>query len=84
VTHSNDRIRVEIPTTNWHTALATAIKSAPPRAVIVVYTEAQAELGYRAAQPDRLNRVDLSFELKGEKASASPSQPRRDEEGSKE
>jgi len=55
--------RIVIPMTNWHTALAQAIKTAPTGATIICHTAAMQELAERAAGPERLNRPDLHFIL---------------------
>jgi hypothetical protein len=53
-----------IPQDDWHTALCSEIRRAPLNATIVVNTEKKAELGRIAAGGDRLNRPDITFEVR--------------------
>jgi hypothetical protein len=49
--------RIEIPSVNWHMAIANAIKEASEPTVLVVNTEAKKELALSAAE--RMGKKDL-------------------------
>lgn len=54
-------IRIFLPRSNWHMALAKAIKEASKGVTIMVHTEEMKALAELAAQ--RMERTDLLFEL---------------------
>ncbi len=57
-----EKTRIEIPVRNWHKSLAEAIREGDEDTIIVVNSEAQLELGSRAAE--RMESP-VQFELKG-------------------